>query len=70
MEPPDQQQGQLRQTHADHEQHRAEEQDQSGPDHDDPKRGSANQRKHHHGEGLDKFCAQFDAGCDLYTGYE
>lgn len=47
----DQQQWQLRQAHADHEQHRAEEQDQRGPDHHEPERGSANQREHHHDEG-------------------
>lgn len=48
----DQQQWQLRQAHADHEQHRAEEQDQRGPDHHEPERGSANQREHHHDEGV------------------
>lgn len=48
----DQQQWQLRQAHADHEQHRAEEQNQRGPNHDEPERGSANQRKHHHDEGF------------------
>lgn len=47
----DQQQWQLRQAHADHEQHRAEEQNQRGPNHDEPERGSANQREHHHDEG-------------------
>lgn len=48
----DQQQWQLRQAHADHEQHRAEEQDQRGPDHHEPERGGANQRENHHDEGV------------------
>lgn len=48
----DQQQWQLRQAHADHEQHRAEEQDQRGPDHHEPERGSANQREYHHDGGI------------------
>lgn len=58
----DQQQWQLRQAHADHEQHRAEEQNQRGPNHDEPERGSANQREHHHDEG---FFFVF-----LYSSYE
>lgn len=48
----DQQQWQLRQAHADHEQHRAEEQDQRGPDHHEPERGSANKREYHHDGGI------------------
>lgn len=52
----DQQQWQLRQAHADHEQHRAEEQDQRGPHHDEPERGSADQREHHHDERGFVFC--------------
>lgn len=58
----DQQQWQLRQAHADHKQHRAEEQDQRGPDHHEPERGSANQREYHHDEGFrcfrDEFCEE------------
>lgn len=58
---PDQQQWQLRQAHADHEQHWAEEQDQRGPDHHEPERGSANQREYHHDEG---FCCFRDEFCE------
>lgn len=49
VQSPYQQQRELRQTHADHEQDRAEEHQQGGPYHYQPERGSANHRQYHDG---------------------